>query len=429
MDVQIAPAGPCRKTLKIKVPPEKVQEHISAVYQAASHQVQMKGFRPGKIPRSVLEKRLGPSILADAKQSLVSRCFEDALREHKLAMVGKPELAAVPEAPLDDKVPFEFTVNLDVRPEFELKSVRGVEIQKGVTDVTDEDVKGALEQLTQQKKALKPIDEPVQDGDFVKVDMEFVTESGASIAERNGVQLNTNIPVAGTDPKAFADQLRGMKAGGTLVCDLTFPETFEKKDVRGQKGKVNIKIHEVLRVIAPAIDDAFAKGFDFETLGQLQDELRKRIGEEKVKQNQIRQEEQILEKLIGDHSFDLPGSLVEDQHGHQLRAFEARMREGKVPDEEVKQKLSEAEPESKKDAEKRVRVFFLLDAIARKEKIFVTENDVEAELRGVAAANSVTLDDARAYYEKQNLMPDLRVGIMERKVRNFIRENATVTDK
>lgn len=429
MDVQIAPAGPCRKTLKIKVPPEKIQEHISAVYQAASHQVQMKGFRPGKIPRSVLEKRLGPAILDEAKQSLVSRCFEDALREHKLAMVGKPELTDVTAAPLDDKTPFEFTVNLDVRPEFELKSIKGIAIQKGVTDVTDEDVKSALDQLAQQKKALKPVDEAVQDGDFVKVDMEFQSESGASVAERKGVQLNTNIPVAGTDPKAFADQLRGAKAGGTLTCDLTFPETFEKKDVRGSKGKVAIKIHEVLRVIAPPIDDAFAKGFDFETLAALQDELRKRIGEEKVRQNQLRQEEQILESLIADHGFDLPGSLVADQHQHQLRAFEARMREAKVSDDEIKAKLAEAEPESQKDAEKRVRVFFLLDAIARKEKIFVTETDVEAELRGVAAANGVTAEDARAYYEKQNLMPDLRVGIMERKVRNFLRENAKVTDK
>lgn len=429
MDVQIAPAGPCRKTLKITVPPEKVQEHISAVYQAASHQVQMKGFRPGKIPRGVLEKRLGPAILADAKQSLVSRCFEDALREHKLAMVGKPELTNFTEAPLDDKVPFEFTVHLDVRPEFELKSLKGIEIQKGVTEVTAEDVKSALDQLSQQKKALKPIDEAVQDGDFVKVDMVFQNEGGAQVAERKGVQLNTNIPVAGTDPKAFADQLRGSKRGSELVCELTFPETFEKKEVRGQKGKVAITIHEVLRVIAPPLDDTFAKGFDFETLAALEEELKKRIGEEKVRQNQLRQEESILEKLITEHTFDLPGSLVDDQHRHQLRAFEARMREGKLGDEEIKQKLTEAEPESKKDAEKRVRVFFLLDAIARKEKIFVTENDVEQELRGVAAANGVTPEDARAYYDKQGLMPDLRVGIMERKVRNFLRENAKVTDK
>jgi len=429
MDVQIVPAGPCRKTLTIKIPPERIEEHISAVYESAAQQVQMKGFRPGKIPRAVLEKRLGGSILADAKQSLVSRCFEEAIREHKLPMVGRPELASIPDQELDATRPLEFQVHVDVRPEFELKSLKGIEVRKGMTDVTDADVQSALEQIAGQKKALKPVDEPMQDGDFAKVDMTFSDAAGAVVAERKGVQLSASIPVAGTDAQAFAGKLKGSQKGGQFELELTFPETFDKKEVRGQKGKLAIAIHEVLRIMAPPVDDALAKTHDFESLDQLKQELGKRIGEEKVRQNMARQEEEILEILLNDHQFEVPASLVEDQHKHQLQAFEQRMREGKVADEEIKQKLAGAEAESRKDAERRVRVYFLIDSIARKEKIFVTENDVEQELRGIAANNQVTPEDARAFYEKQNLLPDLRVAIMERKVRNFLREHAKLTDK
>lgn len=429
MDVQIAPAGPCRKTLTIKVPPKKIQEHVSAVYEAASHQVQMKGFRPGKIPRAVLEKRLGSAILADAKQSLVTECFQEAVKEHKLSMVGRPELAGISDQPLDEKTPLEFQVHVDVRPEFELKSLKGIEIKRGNTEVTESDATSGLDQLAQQKKTLKPVDEAVQEGDFARVDMTFLDESGAQVAERKGAQLNPNIPVAGTDPQTFAAKLRGAQKGDKLEIELTFPETFDKKEVRGQKGKVQILVNEVLRVMAPPLDDAFAKSFDFETLDALKVELHKRIGEEKVRQNQLRQEEEILEILLNDHPFEVPGSLVGDQHKHQLQAYEARLKEAKTSDEEIQKKLAEAEADSRKDAERRVRVFFLIDAIARKEKIFVTESDVDQELRAIAANNGVTPEDARAYYEKQNMISDLRVGIMERKVRNYLRENATLTDR
>lgn len=428
MEVQIAASGPCRKTLKIKVPPEKIRAHVEEVFKAAANQVQLKGFRQGKVPRNVLEKKFGPAILAEAKQTLVSRVFEEACKEHKLSLVGRPELSDISAAPLDETQSLEFQIQLDVRPEFELNQVRGIEVAKGDPGVTDQDLQSGLDQLATQKRTLKSIDEPVQDGDFVKVDMTFLDAKSNAVGERKGVQLNTNIPVAGTDPQLFAQKLRGATKGSTLEIELTFPETFEHKDVRGTKGRVQLVVHDVLRVMAPPLDDAFAKSFDFDSIEALKQELRKRIGEEKARQNKLRQEDQILDVLLSAHNFDLPGSLVQDQHKHQMTGFEQRMREAKLGDEEIKQKLAEAEPASLKDAERRVRVFFLLDAIARKEKIFVTETDVDQELRAIAANNGVSVEDARAYYEKQGMVADLRVGIMERKVRDFLRDSAKITD-
>lgn len=429
IDIQVKEAGPCRKTLTIKVPADRVQAHIAEVYQAASHQVQLKGFRPGKVPRKVLEQRLGPSILAEAKESLINRSFEEAVREHKIPMVGRPELDGVGEEPLDEARELEFKVHLDVRPEFQLQEVKGLPVRRADTTVTDEDVQNALQQLAAGKRTMGRVDEPAADGDFVKVDMTFRDQGGQVLVERKGVQLTGSIPVAGTDAARFAESLRGTTAGAELSLDLTFPANFEKVEVRGQPGTVGLKVHEVLRVSAPPIDDAFAKGFDYEDLASLQAELRKRIGEEKTRQEQMRQEGEILDRLLKDHPYDVPATLVEDQTKHQLAMYQERLKEAKLAEEEIQRKLDEAKDEARQDAERRVRVFFLLDAIARKEKIFVTESDVEAEYRNIAAAQNVDLEQVRAYFDAQTgARADLRVGLLERKVRVYLRENAQISD-
>jgi trigger factor len=427
MEVQVAETGPCRKTLTITVPPERVQEHIAEVYKTASQQAQIKGFRPGKVPRRVLQQRYGESILQEAKESLVNQSFEDACREQKIVFIGKPNVEGVGEAPLDEQQPLEFQVHLDVRPEIQIKNVKGIEVKAEATEVTDEDVDSGLKQLADQKRSLKEIDEPVADGDFVKADLVF-KKDGEAIVTRSGARLNTNIPVAGTDQQVFADKLRGAEKGKVLEMEISYPDTFEKEEVRGQEGTLQITVHQVMRVVAPPIDDELAKGFDYETLDALKEDLRKRIAEEKVASEATRRDNVIIDTLLNDNPFDLPHSLVQDQKKHLLEQLEAQMRQGGADDDAVKQELVKHTEEAHKEAERRVGVFFLLDSIATNEKIFVTEGDVDVELRNIAAQNKVSPDQTREHYESNELMGDLRLSLMERKVREFLRDNATITD-
>ena len=189
-----------------------------------------------------------------------------------------------------------------------------------------------------------------------------------------------------------------------------------------------MKVDEVLRVTPAPIDDELAKGYDFETLDEMKEDLKKRLGQEKVRANEQRLENDLIEALVNENTFELPQSMVEDQLDHSLAEFRKRLEQSGADKEDVEKRVDEARPEAQEDAQRRVRVFFLLDAIAKKEKIFVTESDIEGELRNIAAQHSVPVNDVRDHYEKNKLLPDLRLGVMERKVRDFLKEHATLTD-
>jgi trigger factor len=323
----------------------------------------------------------------------------------------------------------ELVVKFDIRPTFELKDPRGIEVAAFDPEVNDQDIGAALAEIAGTKRAIKPVQDAAQDGDFVKVDMRFLDEQGNQLLERKGVQINTGIPVAGTDPQAFRQALIGAAAGASIELPLTFPDKFEKESVRGKPGKVVMAVHEVLRVTAPPVDDALAKTLDFPDLAALREDLSRRIGEEKLRVGKLRQEEQVLDVLLNDHPFELPETLVAEQTEANLRQFGNRLKEQGMADEEIGKKLEESRTEAQNDALRRVRLFFLVEAIARREKLFVTESDMDAEIKRIAEQNKVTPVQVLQFLEQNNQTNDLRIALMERKVRDFLREHAKIVDR
>ena len=428
VDVQVTDSGPVTKTLNVTIPAATVSAAIDGMYASAAQQVQMKGFRPGKVPRKMLETRLGKNIMNETKENLIKHGFQHAIQEQKISPVGTPRVDNISEGDLDAKKAFTFDVVCDIKPEFELQTVKGLKVQAESTEPTDEDVDRALEQVVDQKKELGPIDEAAQEGDFVETDMTFFNEAGEQIHERTAVRLSTAIPLAGADPEAFTKALLGAEKDGEFTMDLTFPESFEKADVRGQKGTVQIRVGSVLRIQAPPIDDDLAKSFEIESLDKLKSDLKERIGDEKIRVEAARQEQELFNQLIEAHPIELPPSLVEQQKRHGLEAFEGRMKEAGLGEEEIKAKIGESEEEATQDARKRVHLFFIIDAIARQEELAVTDADLQGELAKIAAANQTTVEEVHKFFETNQRFGDLRLGLMERKVRDFLREHAEIAD-
>lgn len=431
MDVQVAETGPCRRTLSIKISPEQVKDHLDQMFRAAAQQVDLPGFRKGKVPRKVLEKKFGDSIQAEAKEQLVRRSVAEACQEHNLVTVGRAKLEGLTEEPLTDTAPVEFEVHLDIRPELELGEIKGLAATAESTDVTDEDMEKALSDLAAQKRTLEPIDDAVADGDFARVDMVFVDADGNEVSTRQDAQINPNIPVAGTEPESFKSQLIGTEKGKDVTFDLTFPDTFENEAVRGKDGKVTVTVKEVLRVQDAPLDDELAKSFEFETIDELKDELKKRIHEQKQINEKQRQGDALMTQVIELHPFDLPEGMVEDETTHGLAQFEQRLKEESGLDEEaIQQKLEEAKEPAREEAERRVRMFFVIDAIARKYELTVNDSDVELEFQAVAAHHNTSVEEVReAYAGSQEAMNQVRLALLERKVRDFLRDNAEITDK
>lgn len=434
MEVQVAETGPCSRSLTVTVPAALVDQQIEQMYGSAQKQVHMKGFRPGKVPRQLLQKRFGAGILAEAKEQLLNRFFGEACQQKEITPVGRIEVEGIENITVAPGTQLQFTAKIDVRPTFELGAVEGIEVEAVDTEANDGDVDNALKEIAYQKRSIQPTTEAAVDGDFLKVDLTFKTEGGAVVHERKGVQLNTRIAVHGADAEAYKTATLGAKPGDERSMAVTFPDTFEKTDVRGQQGTASLKVHEVLRVMPAAIDEALAKGLEFDSVEALRKDLATRITEEKRRLGRQRQEEQCMAKLLETHPIPLPQSLVEEQKRAALASFAQRMQQNGMGEEEIRQKLTESEGEATADAERRVRLFFLIEAVARQQKLFVTEADVEGELRNIAAANSnerqtITAAQVRHHFEQNNQLGELRLGLLERKVRDFLRDKAKIVDK
>ncbi len=434
MEVQVAETGPCSRSLTITVPSALVDEHLDRMYASAQQQIQMKGFRPGKVPRAIVEKRFGSSILGEAKEQMLNRFFGDACRSKDLSPVGRINIDDFDKLEVKPGASLRFVAKIDVRPNFDLKASKGFEVDAFEGDATDTDIDNALKEIVHQKRTIQPTTEAAVDGDFVRADFTFVDAAGAAVHSRKGVQLNTRTPIHGVDEAAYQGALLGATAGKDVTMAITFPANFEKEGVRGQTGNVQLHVLEVLRVSPPPIDDELAKGLEFENLAALRADLHARISAEKQRLGKQRQEEQCLQRLMDAHDIPLPPSLIEEQQRAALGSLGHRMKEGGASDDEIKKKLEESQAEAHQDAARRVRLFFLIEAVAKQQKLFVTETDVEHELRAIAMANSnadnqFTTAQVREHLERENRLGELRLGLLERKVRDFLRENAKIVDK
>lgn len=434
MEVLVAETGPCSRALTVTVPSDAVQQHLDQMFASAQQQVQIKGFRPGKVPRAIVEKKFGAAILAEAKEQMLNRFFGEACRTKDINPVGRIAIDEFETLEVKPGAPLKFTAKIDVRPQFELKATKGLEAEAFDGEATEADVDNALKEIVHQKRTIRPTTEAAQDGDFLKADYSFRDAAGAEVATKKGVQLNTRLAIHGTKDDEFKAAVAGATAGKKIAIAIEYPANFEKESVRGQKGTVELTVHEVLRVTPPPIDDELAKGLEFPDLAALRADLKARIGAEKLRLGKQRQEEQLLGALIAAHDIALPPSLVEEQQQAALGSLAHRMQENGIGEDEIRKKLEESKDEARQDAERRVRLFFLIEAVARQHKLFVTENDMEAELRAIALANSnenvqFTSAQAREFLEQQNRLGELRLSILERKVRDFLRENAKIVDK
>ena len=433
MEVQVAETGPCSRSLQIKITPEQVTAHLDEVYASAAQQVQVKGFRPGKVPRKMLEKMHGPAILEEAKGQLLKHCFVEACRTNEIQPVGKTRDNAK-DIEVKPGEGIEFTVQVDVKPQFEIPDAKGLEIPALEEEATDDEIENALKEIAHQKRKIQTVDEAVEDGDFVKCDYTFVDEGGDEVHTKTGVQLNTRIPVNGVEASAYSEALIGNKAGDACEMTIVFPDNFEKEEVRGKEGKVKVQLHEVMRVAAPPIDDELAKGMDFEDLDKMRADLRERISMEKVRLGKAQQEQVALDKLAEAANITPPPSMVEEQQQSSLEAYAQRLQQEGVGEEEVQKRLEESKEEALADAERRVQMFFLIDAVAQQQGLSVAEADVKAELEAIAQANSspeqqLTAAQVFSHLQEQNRLGELQLSLLERKVRDFLRENGQIVDK
>lgn len=368
-------------TLTVEVEADLVDSSLERAFKKVVKRVSLPGFRKGKIPKNVFYKRFGmEALLQDTLDILFSETYEKAITQAGVTPVGVPEVSLQEES-MEHGKPYTYTATVTIKPEVILGEYTGLTVEDKDFAVTDQQVEEELQKMREDSMVLDLEEGPAQSGDQVLIDftgtLDGVAFEGGS-AEKYPLSLGKGQFVPG-----FEEQLIGMIPGEERELDITFPEDYKAADLAGKATKFKVKLHEVKRPILPELNDDFAKDVsEFETLDELKADIRSKLTEEAEKQKKEYVRSQLLEKAVANAQIDIPEVMINEEYKNVNHEFRHRLEMMNIdPDlflaqDEAKEGGSEWKKRNKETAEQRVRSLLVVEAIAKKEDLGVSNEEV-----------------------------------------------------
>ncbi|MDI6729526.1 MAG: trigger factor [Thermodesulfovibrionales bacterium] len=398
-----------KKRLKIEVPAEAVESEIKRGLNEAQKRARIPGFRPGKAPMHLIEKKFGKEIEADVLEKIIPEYYLKAIKEADITPVSRP----VVEESFDFKrnEPISMTVSVEVRPRVENLDYENMTVKEVPVEVSDEEVDAVLNRLAEERATYESADDSVNAGDLVTVD--YIVENTIS----KDVVLKVG---SGPYPQEFFDGLIGKKKDEEFIIEASFPEDSQTQ-FAGKRPRFEVKMKDIKRRNLPAIDDEFAKDLGFENMGQLKDRVKENIIASKNRDAERTKQREILDKLIETHSFDVPEGLLNAEINGIIGEVRAAGNDQRT-DEEI---IEEIKPH----AEKSVRAAILLELIGEKEGINVSDEDMKEEILNIARRFYISPEDVIKYYTaKDGSLEGLKQSVFEKKVLNFLLNKAKIEE-
>ncbi|MEO8045548.1 MAG: trigger factor [Spartobacteria bacterium] len=432
MKVEVENQPHCVATLKIELPPEQVSKEWDAIANSFAAQARIPGYRPGKAPRSVIEKKFRKDIQEELTKKLVSKSYREAVEEKQLRVVSLTNLEDV-EFGEDRSMRFRATVV--TAPEFELPDYKGIPLSLPETSVNQEEIDMALERLREQSADFVDVPERgLELEDFAVIDFEGKIDDKpiAELAPNASKNLQGGkkfwLRLAGENfLPGFVDQIIGQKPNESRQVKVEFPADFPVPEVAGKTAEYDVKLHEIKQRILPPLDDAFAgKWMPDKTLGDLRQALEHQIEHEKGHELERARETQVLKFLSDRIDFELPPNLLKSETRNALAELVQRNRERGVPDEMLKEKEEELIRVAAGLAAQRLKTNFILHRIAEQEKIKVTGADVDERIRHQAMHHNITPEKMMQEIEKNDAMNGLVEQVLLAKTIDFLGSNATI---
>ncbi|SFJ15487.1 trigger factor [Halobacillus dabanensis] len=375
-------------TLTVEVPASEFDNALDQAFKKVVKQVQVPGFRKGKVPRKLFEQRFGvESLYQDALDIILPQAYTEAVDEAGIEPVDRPEVDVKQIEKGQDLI---FTAEVTVKPEVTLGEYKGLEVEEQSTEVTEEDVQNELTQMQErQAELVVKEDAAVENGDTVVMDFEGFVDGEAF---EGGQADNYTLEIgSGSFIPGFEEQLVGKKAGEETDVEVTFPEEYHAEDLAGKEATFKVKIHEVKGKELPELDDEFAKDVDedVESLEELKTKTRERLEEQKKTDAENSKRDTLVTKASENAEVEIPDAMVDTELDRMVQEFEQRLQmQGMTKDmyfQFTGQDEDALREQMKEDAAKRVKTNLTLEAISEAENVEVTDEDVNAELEKMAS--------------------------------------------
>ena len=424
MTAKVKCVGECASLLEIDVPQADIEKAFDEVYDEITKYANIPGFRVGKAPKELVRKHYEKSAGEDVLKRLIPEAYRSAVLEHDLAPIGSPEISDVS---FDGKGKLSFKAKVNTRPVFKLKNYKGLKVEKKKARVSDEEIAKMLENLREvNAKYVSVEDRPARMGDYVVSDLDCSVNGKPVHKTRENLWLllETDSLVPGLTEKVV-----GMNKGEERDIETTFPEKYPDRAIAGKPAKYHVKAKEIKKRELPELNDEFAKIFSKTNMGELKEEISREL-EARAKVNvQIEAENQILNRIIDDNVFAVPSDFVARQLDFMVEDAKRRLVEKGFKKEDLDKKDGEFKGKFKTEAAKKVRLLFILDEIAKAEKVVAADEDVVNAYKAISAQSGKGEEEIRAYYAKEDLVDDLKDKIREGKVIQFLLDNAEITEK
>lgn len=425
MSLQVEKLEKNMARLTIEVPAEELEKAIESAYHKNKSKISIPGFRRGKVPRQMIEKRYGREIFyEDAANELIPDAYEKALNECEEQIVSSPTVRVTQ---IESGKPFIFTAEVALKPEVKLGKYKGVKVPKAELEVTQEEVDAAIEQERERNARTIAVEgRPVQDGDMTTIDFEGFMD-GKAFEGGKGENYPLTIGSGAFIP-GFEEQLIGAEAGQETEVRVTFPEDYQAKELAGREALFRCTVREIKEKQLPELDDEFASEVsEFDTLDEYREDVRKTLGERKEKEARDAKEDAAVRAVVEDSDMEIPDAMLETQQRQMLDEFAQRLRMQGMSLQQYCEFTGQTREtmleQLKPQADTRIRSRLVLEAVAAKEKIEPSEEDVEAELKTMGEAYQMEVDKVKELLDEK-AMKQLREDLAVRKAAEFVVENA-----
>jgi trigger factor len=426
MEFHVETTGPCRKRVKVTIPSEMVSAEFDKSYRQWVKTVPIPGFRPGKAPRKLVEKKFGKQVADEVKQTLLDTAFEKALKENELAPIAEPELD-IEQVTVEPSQAVDFDFTVTVKPEFELPDYGDIEVEAPPADPTDEEVERALRGLRKSKATLRPIkDGTIANEDVVSLKVRGLSGEKELFHHENlpyevGSRMLADLIVDGLD-----EDLEGKKVDATVTAKAFAPPYAENHPLAGIELELQAEVLDHKRPELPDLDDAFAKLFDFDSKDELVDVVRKDVHNQKERQREKLIEDLALNQLVEKSDFELPQELIEREADELARraSYELQMQE--TPEEDIAKRVSEIRKQRATESARELKAFFVLDKIVDKERILVPESEVQEAVAQIGAYHEKTPEQMYALLRDSDRLSSLRNQLRVKKARAKLRKKVKV---
>lgn len=423
IDVRVTETSPVVRTLDVEVDSKRVARAFERAYRDLGRKARVRGFRPGKAPRSVLERLYGASILDDIERALVAETLPEAVSRSGLRPVAEPAIEA---QPLSDAAPFRYSARVEVKPVLSLPQVRGLPAVRPSTEVRFEEVEEQLEALRQKHAPL--VEEPegaaAARGNVACVD--FVGRiDGKAFEGGSGQDVEIELG-AGRFIPGFEGQLEGAHAGEDREVRVRFPDAYGRPELAGKEAVFQVHVAAIKRRALPELDDEFAKDVgDFASLAELRARIQADLqaARDRAADGAVRRS--VMDALLARAPFDVPPGMVDRRLQRRL-SLAHRQLERSVPEEALHQQLERWSSEWRPLAEREVREALVLEAVAAQEGLAADEAELAVRLEALAKEQGVEPATLRKAYQESDLLEALRVQILDEKAFDLLVREARI---